>query len=84
MREEVRRPAVAGSFYPGDAKALSRQVREYLSRASKEEVPGEIIALISPHAGYMYSGLVAAHAFKIVEGMKFDAVVVVAPSHRLP
>jgi AmmeMemoRadiSam system protein B/AmmeMemoRadiSam system protein A len=83
MKEEVRRPAVAGSFYPGDARTLSREVRDYLSRASKEEVAGEIIALVSPHAGYMYSGLVAAHAFKIVEGMKFDAVVIVAPSHRV-
>jgi AmmeMemoRadiSam system protein B/AmmeMemoRadiSam system protein A len=83
MKEELRRPAVAGSFYPGDAKTLSRQVRDYLSRASKGEAAGEIIALISPHAGYMYSGLVAAHAFKMVEGMKFDAVVVVAPSHRV-
>jgi AmmeMemoRadiSam system protein B/AmmeMemoRadiSam system protein A len=83
MREELRRPAVAGSFYPDDAQTLSRQVRDYLSRASKGEAAGEIIALISPHAGYMYSGLVAAHAFKMVEGMKFDAVVVVAPSHRV-
>jgi hypothetical protein len=84
MKEEVRRPAVAGSFYPGDGKTLSRQVREYLSQAAKEEVGGEIFGLVSPHAGYMYSGLVAAHAFKIVEGMKFDAVVIVAPSHRFP
>lgn len=83
MREEVRKPAVAGSFYPGDSKALSRQVGDYLSKAAKEEVAGEIVALVSPHAGYMYSGLVAAHAFKIVEGMKFDSVVVVAPSHRV-
>jgi len=82
MREEVRRPAVAGSFYPGDAQTLSRQVRDFLSRASKEEVAGEIIALVSPHAGYMYSGQVAAYAFKLIEGLKFDAVVVVAPSHR--
>jgi len=84
MREEVRRPAVAGSFYPGDPKTLTRQVREYLSRAAKEEVEGEIIGLVSPHAGYMYSGAVAAHAFKTVAGMKFDAVVIVAPSHRFP
>ena len=83
MREEVRKPAVAGSFYPGDSKTLSRQVRELLSQAAKEEVAGEIVGLVSPHAGYMYSGLVAAHAFKTVEGMKFDAVVVVAPSHRV-
>jgi MEMO1 family protein len=82
MKEEVRRPAVAGTFYPGDAKTLSRQVREFLSRATKEEVAGDIIALVSPHAGYVYSGQVAAYAFKIVEGKKFDAVVVVAPSHR--
>ncbi len=84
MKEEVRRPAVAGSFYPGDADTLSRQVREYLSRASKENVQGEVVALVSPHAGYMYSGLVAAHAYKIVEGMNFEAVIIVAPSHRLP
>ena len=84
MKEELRKPAVAGSFYPGDRKTLSRQVGEYLSKAAKEEVAGEIIALVSPHAGYMYSGLVAAHAFKVVEGMKFDAVVILAPSHRFP
>jgi hypothetical protein len=84
MKEEVRKPAVAGSFYPGDSKTLSREVRDYLSKATKEEVAGEIIALVSPHAGYMYSGLVAAHAFRVVEGMKFDAVVVLAPSHRVP
>ncbi len=84
MREEVRKPAVAGSFYPGDNKTLSRQVGDYLSKAVKEEVAGEIVALVSPHAGYMYSGLVAAHAFKVVEGMKFDAVVILAPSHRFP
>ena len=82
MREEVRRPAVAGTFYPADAKILSQQVREFLSRAPKEAVPGEIIALVAPHAGYMYSGQVAAYAFKLVAGMKFEAVVVVAPSHR--
>jgi AmmeMemoRadiSam system protein B/AmmeMemoRadiSam system protein A len=83
MKEEVRKPAVAGSFYPGESKALSRQVGDYLSKAVKEEVSGEIVALVSPHAGYMYSGLVAAHAFKIVEAMKFEVVVVVAPSHRV-
>jgi AmmeMemoRadiSam system protein B/AmmeMemoRadiSam system protein A len=82
MKDEVRRPAVAGSFYPADPQTLSRQVRDFLSRAPKEKVAGEIIALISPHAGYMYSGQVAAHAFKLVEGMKFDAVIVIAPSHR--
>jgi MEMO1 family protein len=82
MKEEVRRPAVAGTFYEGDGKVLSKQVRDFLSRVPKKEITGEIKALISPHAGYMYSGQVAAHAYRLVEGMKFDAVVVVAPSHR--
>lgn len=83
MKEDVRQPAVAGSFYPADAPTLSRQVKDYLARVPKQEIPGEVIALVSPHAGYMYSGLVAAYAFKLIEGMKYDAVVVVAPSHRV-
>jgi AmmeMemoRadiSam system protein B/AmmeMemoRadiSam system protein A len=80
--EEIRKPAVAGTFYPGNAKTLAHQVKDFLSRASKEEISGDILALVAPHAGYMYSGLVAAHAYKMVTGMKFDAVIVVAPSHR--
>ena len=40
-----------------------------------------MVALVSPHAGYIYSGQVAAHAYKLIEGKSFDAVVVVAPSH---
>ncbi len=82
MKEEVRRPAVAGAFYPADAQALSHQVRNFLARAPKQEIPGDIIALVSPHAGYLYSGQVAADAFKLIQGMEFDAVIVVAPSHR--
>ena len=83
MKEEFRRPAVAGSFYPADPPILSRQVREFLNRAPKVDIPGEIVALISPHAGYLYSGQVAAQAFKLIEGKNFEAVVVVAPSHRV-
>jgi MEMO1 family protein len=83
MKEEIRRPAVAGSFYPADPATLARQVREFLNRASKEEIPGKIVALVSPHAGYLYSGQVAAQAFKLVEGADFETVIVVAPSHRV-
>jgi len=82
MKEEIRKPAVAGTFYPADVRILSQQVKEFLSRAKKENISGEVIGLISPHAGYMYSGQVAAYAFKLLEGKKFDVVVVVAPSHR--
>lgn len=78
---EIREPAVAGSWYPGRPEVLSRDVRGYLEKAKGERVEGEIVALISPHAGYVYSGQVAAHAYKMVEGRSFDSVVVVAPSH---
>lgn len=44
---------------------------------------GRLVALISPHAGYVYSGLVAAHAYKLLRGRSFDTVVIVAPSHHL-
>jgi AmmeMemoRadiSam system protein B len=82
--ENIREPAVAGAFYPSDPDVLSNDVRGYLKKAKKEAIEGDIIALVSPHAGYPYSGQVAAHAYKLVEGMEFDDVVVIAPSHRWP
>jgi len=81
--EEIREPAVAGTFYPEKPDILSRDVKRYLDNAKKEKIEGEIIALVSPHAGYVYSGQVAACAFKLIEGKVFDSVVVVAPSHRV-
>jgi AmmeMemoRadiSam system protein B/AmmeMemoRadiSam system protein A len=80
--KEIREPAVAGAFYPDKPEVLSQDVKRYLENAKKEKVEGDIVALISPHAGYMYSGQVAAYAYKLVEGKIFDSVVVIAPSHR--
>ena len=82
--KEIREPALAGSWYPGDPEILSRDVKRYLENAKEEKVDGEIVALVSPHAGYMYSGQVAAYAYKLIEGKSFDTVVVVGPSHRFP
>jgi AmmeMemoRadiSam system protein B/AmmeMemoRadiSam system protein A len=80
--KEIREPVVAGAFYPDKPEILSRDVKRYLENAKKEKIEGDIVALVSPHAGYMYSGQVAAYAYKLVEGRNFDSVVVVAPSHR--
>jgi AmmeMemoRadiSam system protein B len=82
--ENLREPAVAGAFYPSNSDALADDIRGYLREAEKAAVEGEIIGLISPHAGYAYSGQVAAYAYKLVEGMDFDDVVVIAPSHQWP
>ncbi len=80
--KEIREPAVAGAFYPDKPEILSRDIKRYLENTKEEKVEGDIVALISPHAGYMYSGQVAAYAYKLIEGIAFDSVVVIAPSHR--
>lgn len=78
---QIRKPAVAGQFYPGDSLTLSREITDFFKNAKKEPIPGKIIALISPHAGYMYSGQVAAYAYKLLEGLSFETVVVISPCH---
>jgi AmmeMemoRadiSam system protein B/AmmeMemoRadiSam system protein A len=81
--EKVRKPVVAGMFYPSDPHELRRMVEVYIGNAGKTRIDGRIIALISPHAGYQYSGQVAAYAYTLVEGIDFDDVIVIAPSHRV-
>ncbi len=81
--KEIREPAVAGAFYPDKPDLLSRDIKRYLENVKKEKIEGEVVALVSPHAGYMYSGQVAAYAYKLIEGKNFDSVVVIAPSHRV-
>ena len=81
-KDEVRKPVVAGSFYPNDPKTLKGEVKGFLENVSIEKINGDIIALISPHAGYMYSGHVAAYAYKLLEGSGFRKAIVIAPSHR--
>ena len=76
----VRKAAVAGSWYPGSAAALAAAVDGYLS-AARRELTGEVTALIAPHAGLMYSGPVAAHAYHLLRGRSFDVAVLVGPSH---
>lgn len=82
MTDKVRRPAVAGSFYPGTPGTLSRDLEKYFSRVPEQSIPGKLLGLISPHAGYMYSGGVAAYAYKQLKGSGTKNVVVLAPSHR--
>ena len=82
--EDIRPPAVAGTFYTSDPEALSAQINDFISNVPSKTVPGKVIALISPHAGYVYSGQVAAYAYKLIKGLTFDTVVVIAPSHRTP
>jgi AmmeMemoRadiSam system protein B len=78
----VRHPAVAGMFYPADSEQLHRQIAALMNRVRAKKPSGRIRGLVSPHAGYMYSGLTAAHGYALLRGEHFDTVVVVSPSHR--
>ncbi|MFO7928440.1 MAG: AmmeMemoRadiSam system protein B [Candidatus Humimicrobiaceae bacterium] len=80
MDSNTRSPIAAGSFYPGDKESLNEQIEEYLGNAKKLSIEN-IKALIAPHAGYIYSGQVAAHAYNQLAGSKYDTVFVIAPSH---
>ncbi len=79
----VRPPAVAGQFYPNDARTLGDAVRGYLESAQPVDLDGRLVALLAPHAGYMYSGPVAGWAYRQVKDRALDTVVVLAPSHRV-
>ena len=77
----VRPPAVAGQFYPGDAKALRATVEACLADAPAAEFKGRLMALIAPHAGYEFSGKVAGWSFKQLRKGQFQRVIVLGPSH---
>ena len=76
----IRKAAVAGSWYPGTASALAAAVDRYLAEAT-HDLAGDLVALVAPHAGLMYSGPVAAHAYHLLRGRTFDLAVLVGPSH---
>ncbi|MCX7803814.1 MAG: AmmeMemoRadiSam system protein B [Planctomycetota bacterium] len=82
--EDIRRPAVAGAFYPAGRRELEADVGKYLAAVEKKKFPKPIRAIIAPHAGYVYSGPCAAHAFKQVEGADFDRVIIIGCPHRVP
>ncbi len=81
QEEKVREPGVAGAFYPGDPNTLSQMINDLLEQAEPPVINGNIIGLISPHAGYVYSGHVAAHGFKLLREREIDRVIVISPSH---
>ncbi len=83
MEKDVRRSVIAGTWYPGDPAVLRREIRRYLEAVPARPVEGPVVGLVSPHAGYVYSGQVAAHGYRLVEGRRYDAVVVIGPSHRV-
>ena len=79
----VKEPSVAGSFYPADQDKLKVMVNMFLSRAENRPVEGRLIALVSPHAGYQFSGQVAAYAYNHLNEREIDTVILIGPSHHV-
>ncbi len=78
----VRKAAVAGGFYPGTPKELIDFVDAMLRQANPPKIEGPILAIMVPHAGYIYSGPVAAYAYKELEGRDIRTVILIGNSHR--
>ena len=80
---EVRQPIVAGTFYPADSASLSEMVVSHLEQTGiTDKINGEIIALIVPHAGLIYSGRIAAHSYGLLKNTPINNVILCGPSHR--
>ncbi|NLW73001.1 MAG: AmmeMemoRadiSam system protein B [Chloroflexi bacterium] len=79
---DLRPSPIAGSWYSSDPAELKADIQGYFKKAPSPAFGGEVVSLIVPHAGHVYSGLTAAHAFKALDGRHYDKVVLVAPSHH--
>jgi AmmeMemoRadiSam system protein B len=77
----VRQSPIAGTWYPGSPGELKETVDGFLAQAEYFSTDDELIALISPHAGYPYSGQTAAYAYRQLTDRQYDSVVLMGPSH---
>ena len=77
----VRRSPIAGAWYPDNPEVLKREIDGYIDQAGTLTLPGEVVGLIAPHAGYFYSGLTAGYAYRAVKGQTYDTCAVFSPLH---
>jgi len=80
FENQVRESVVAGSFYPANPAVLKETISGYLEKAPVKNLEN-IIGLVCPHAGYIYSGQVAACSYRQIARHAFDCVAIIAPSH---
>ena len=81
-KTNVRPSPIAGTWYSATPDQLRKTVDSYIENAQLPELPGEVVGLVAPHAGYRYSGAVAGYAYKTVKGKAFDVVAVISPMHQ--
>jgi len=78
----IKQPDLAGSWYPASKDILSSVLDSYFKEAKVGTIDGDVVAIIAPHAGLMYSGPVAAYSYKAVEGRNYSTVVILGFCHR--
>ena len=81
--KQIRESVIAGMWYPGQKNVLKNVLEGLLDRAPDNRIEN-IRALISPHAGYAYSGGVAAAGYKQLKGKDYKKIIILAPSHQHP
>ena len=79
---DIRPSPIAGTWYEFNPKKLAAQIDSYLNDAQLPEINGSVIAVIAPHAGHVYSGHVAGYAFKTLQGLSPELVVILSPYHN--
>jgi MEMO1 family protein len=80
---DIRPSPIAGRWYEANPVRLARQIDGFLDSAVIPQISGEVIGLVSPHAGHKYSGRTAGYAFRTIQGNSYDLVIVVSPYHDL-
>ncbi|MCH9006477.1 AmmeMemoRadiSam system protein B [candidate division KSB1 bacterium] len=80
--DEVRRSVVAGMFYPCEQEVLEQELDRLFDSVGECEAVGEIKALISPHAGYQYSGKIAAAGYKQLQNYDVSTIAIISPNHH--
>ena len=81
--ERIRKPSVAGYFYPDDKEGLRKTIDDFITNAEAQQIDGKILGIMSPHAGYVFSGQTAAYSYKNIAGKPYDTVIIIGPSHHV-
>ncbi|MFH1678309.1 MAG: AmmeMemoRadiSam system protein B, partial [Candidatus Omnitrophota bacterium] len=79
--ESIKQPNASGKFYPANPQELQETIDRFLNEADPEEINDDIAVLISPHAGYEFSGRTAAYGYNAIKGKQYDSIIILGPSH---
>jgi AmmeMemoRadiSam system protein B len=77
----IRSSPIAGSWYSSNSSELAREIDLNISQAVLPDIDGEVVGILAPHAGYLYSGATAGYAFRAVKDREYELVVILSPYH---